>query len=51
VLVTKLATAGVETLAVAALEKAGEGKTALVLAGKKVEECGGKSCRAPGVAA
>src|SRR6185312_10595114 len=31
VLVTKLATAGVETLAVAALEKGGEGRTGLVL--------------------
>ena len=51
VLVTKLATAGVETLAVAALEKGGEGRTGLVLAEKKVEECGGKNCRAAGMAA
>ena len=51
VLVTKLATAGVETLAVAALEKGCEGRTGLVLAEKKVEECGGKNCRAAGMAA
>ena len=51
VLVTKLATAGVETLAMAALEKGGEGRTGLVLAEKKVEECGGKNCRAAGMAA
>ena len=51
VLVTELDTAGVETLAVAALEKGGEGRTGLVLAEKKVEECGGKNCRAAGMAA
>ena len=49
VLVTKLATAGVETQAVAALEKGGEGRTGLVLAEQKVEECGEKNCRVPGM--